>query len=50
MQEATDGEDIAAALDLPAIKLHCSVLAEKSIKQALNDWKNKLQEKYYGLV
>tara|TARA_R100001530_G_scaffold111651_1_gene78799 strand:+ start:1424 stop:1816 length:393 start_codon:yes stop_codon:yes gene_type:complete len=35
-------KDIAAALDLPAIKLHCSVLAEKSIKQALNDWENKL--------
>ena len=35
-------KDIAEALDLPAIKLHCSVLAEKSIKQALNDWKNKL--------
>ena len=35
-------KDIAEALDLPAIKLHCSVLAEKSIKQALNDWENKL--------
>jgi nitrogen fixation NifU-like protein len=35
-------KDIAEALDLPAIKLHCSVLAEKSIKEALNDWENKL--------
>jgi nitrogen fixation protein NifU and related proteins len=35
-------KDIAEALELPAIKLHCSVLAEKSIKQALNDWENKL--------
>ena len=32
---------IAEALDLPAIKLHCSVLAEKSIKEALDDWENK---------
>ena len=35
-------KDIATALELPPIKLHCSVLAEKSIKQALNDWENKL--------
>ena len=34
-------KDIAEALDLPAIKLHCSVLAEKSIKEALDDWENK---------
>ena len=34
-------KDIAAALELPPIKLHCSVLAEDSIKQALRDWDTK---------
>ena len=33
--------DIAKALDLPPIKLHCSVLAEDSIKKAIEDWENK---------
>ena len=34
-------KDIAASLELPAIKLHCSVLAEASIKDAIKDWENK---------
>jgi nitrogen fixation NifU-like protein len=34
-------KDIAEALDLPPIKLHCSVLAEDSIKKALTDWDTK---------
>lgn len=34
-------KDIAAALDLPPIKLHCSVLAEDSIKKAIEDWESK---------
>ena len=34
-------KDIAKALELPPIKLHCSVLAEDSIKQALKDWDTK---------
>ena len=33
--------DIAEALDLPPIKLHCSVLAEDSIKKAIEDWEDK---------
>ena len=33
--------DIAEALQLPPIKLHCSVLAEDSIKQAIQNWKEK---------
>ena len=33
--------DIAEALELPPIKLHCSVLAEDSIKQAIQNWKEK---------
>ena len=31
-------KDIAAILDLPPIKLHCSVLAEGSIRRAIEDW------------
>ena len=34
-------KDIADALELPPIKLHCSVLAEDSIKKALKDWDEK---------
>ena len=33
--------DIAEVLELPPIKLHCSVLAEESIKKTLEDWENK---------
>jgi len=36
-----EDKDIAQALELPAIKLHCSVLAEASIKQALQNWADK---------
>ena len=34
-------KDIAKALELPPIKLHCSVLAEESISKAIEDWENK---------
>ena len=34
-------KDIADALELPPIKIHCSVLAEDSIKKAIDDWENK---------
>ena len=34
-------KEIADALDLPPIKLHCSVLAEDSIKKAVEDWEQK---------
>lgn len=34
-------KDIAEALQLPPIKIHCSVLAEDSIKQAIKDWEEK---------
>lgn len=37
-------KDIAAALELPPIKLHCSVLAEASIKDALKNWDGKREE------
>jgi nitrogen fixation NifU-like protein len=31
-------KDIADALQLPPIKLHCSVLAEEAIKKAIENW------------
>ena len=34
-------KDIATALQLPPIKIHCSVLAEDSIKKAIEDWEEK---------
>ena len=34
-------KDIADVLELPPIKIHCSVLAEESIRQAITDWENK---------
>ena len=34
-------KDIADALKLPPIKLHCSVLAEGSIRAAIQDWETK---------
>ena len=34
-------KDIAEALELPPIKLHCSVLAEDSIRKAIEDWETK---------
>ena len=33
--------DIAEELNLPPVKIHCSVLAEDAIKAAINDYKNK---------
>ena len=33
-------KDIAIALELPPIKLHCSVLAEASIRKAIEDWED----------
>ena len=40
--KAIKNKDIAKALDLPPIKIHCSVLAEDSIKQAIQDFESKL--------
>jgi len=34
-------KDIANALELPPIKLHCSVLAEGAISKAIIDWEEK---------
>ena len=34
-------KEIAEALELPPIKLHCSVLAEEAIVKAIADWDMK---------
>ncbi len=34
-------KEIAEALELPPIKLHCSVLAESAIAKAIEDWEQK---------
>ena len=33
--------DIVEELNLPPVKIHCSVLAEDAIKAAITDYKNK---------
>ena len=33
--------DIAESLELPPVKIHCSVLAEDAIKAAIADWRSK---------
>ena len=35
--------DVAEELDLPPVKVHCSVLAEDAIKAAVTDWQRKQQ-------
>jgi len=39
--EAITNKEIANALDLPPIKIHCSILAEESIEKALADYRRK---------
>lgn len=39
--EQIKDKDIAEALELPPIKLHCSVLAEDSIRKAIQNWEDK---------
>lgn len=41
-------KDIAKALELPPIKLHCSVLAEESISKAIEDWENKIKHRTHN--
>ena len=40
--------DIAEALQLPPIKLHCSVLAEDSIKKAIENWEEKIAQRKHN--
>ena len=39
--EKIQNVDIAKQLDLPPVKIHCSVLAEDAIRAAIDDWKSK---------
>ena len=43
-------KDIADALELPPIKLHCSVLAEESIHKAIEDWEAKIAHRKHNQV
>jgi nitrogen fixation NifU-like protein len=36
-----NNKEIAKTLELPPIKIHCSILAEESIAQALDDYRKK---------
>ena len=40
--QAITNEQVAAALDgLPAVKIHCSVMAEQAVKSAIDDYVKK---------
>ena len=41
-----DNMEIVEELNLPPVKIHCSVLAEDAIKQAIEDYKNKNENIY----
>ena len=41
-------KDIAEILELPAIKLHCSVLAEDCIRQAVEHWEEKSAHRHHN--
>ena len=41
-------KDIAVILDLPPIKLHCSVLAEDCIKKAVEHWEEKSEHRKHN--
>ena len=44
LEEAKEikNKDIADALDLPPIKIHCSVMADDSIHKAVEDYESKI--------
>ncbi|MBS9783400.1 MAG: Fe-S cluster assembly scaffold IscU [Pasteurella sp.] len=39
--QAIKNSDIAQELELPPVKVHCSILAEDAIKAAISDYKEK---------
>lgn len=43
--ETIKNSDIVEELDLPPVKIHCSVLAEDAIKSAIADYRKKQAEK-----
>ena len=43
--EKITNQEIVEELDLPPVKVHCSVLAEDAIKAAIKDWRDKCNQK-----
>ena len=43
--QAIKNTDIAEELELPPVKIHCSILAEDAIKDAIADYKSKREAK-----
>ena len=43
--QAVKNTDIADELELPPVKIHCSILAEDAIKAAIADYKSKREAK-----
>ncbi|HBW8901945.1 TPA: Fe-S cluster assembly scaffold IscU [Klebsiella quasipneumoniae subsp. quasipneumoniae] len=43
--QAIKNTDIADELELPPVKIHCSILAEDAIKAAIADYKSKRESK-----
>jgi nitrogen fixation NifU-like protein len=43
--EAIKNSQIADELALPPVKIHCSILAEDAIKAAINDYRQRAQDK-----
>ena len=41
-------KEIAEALQLPPIKLHCSVLAEEAITKAIQNWEEKISHRKHN--
>ena len=39
--EEIKNTEVVSQLDLPPVKIHCSVLAEDSIRAAIKDYKSK---------
>lgn len=48
--ESIKNSDIAAELELPPVKIHCSILAEDAIKAAIADYKSSILNNVKGKV
>jgi nitrogen fixation NifU-like protein len=50
LEQATkiSNKEIADFLDLPPIKIHCSVLAEEAIQRAIEDWAEKTRHRRHN--
>ena len=45
-----EDKEIAEALDLPPIKIHCSILAESAITKAIEDWEQKKEHRQHNYI